>query len=117
MILQYKGFNNNWCYEEAETIVHAKVSVADVIQKYKNDFTKDKDTLSFVKGLQEVVDKFIQNETQCSNEIVYHITNPFDEMKNVDVVTLEDKNKQVTYVFENSVYLLNSRGQTVQKLA
>ena len=64
-----------------------------------------------------VVDRLIREETHCGDEIVYHIDKPFDQMDNVIVVTLNDKNKNITYVFESGVFLLNSKGQTVQKLA
>ena len=67
--------------------------------------------------MHKAVDRLIREETHCSDEIVYHIDKPFDQMENVTVVTLNDKNKNVTRVFESGVYLLNSKGQTVQKLA
>ena len=35
MILQYKGFNNNWIYEEAETITHAVVWVGKETRDYR----------------------------------------------------------------------------------
>lgn len=35
MILQYKGFNNNWCYEEAETIIFANVWVGKETKDYR----------------------------------------------------------------------------------
>lgn len=128
MILQYKGFNNNWCYEEAETIIYATVLVGKVTSKYrnggaeyKNKYANSDDTevigLSYVNKMREEVDNLIVNETGCSDEIVYLINKPFDEMENVTVVTLNDKCKNTTYVFDSDVYLLNSKGQTVQRLA
>lgn len=130
MILQYKGFNNNWCYEEAETITQAVVWVGKETRdyrkggerynkKYENLHGLDiaKADLAFVKEMHEAVDRLIRKETHCDGEIVYHIDKPFDQMENVTVVTLNDKNKNITRVFESGVYLLNSKGQTVQRLA
>ena len=37
MILQYKGFNNNWCYEEAETIIFANVWVGKEFPNMKQN--------------------------------------------------------------------------------
>lgn len=131
MILQYKGFNNNWVYEEAEIITSAVVWVGKETHDYRRDGDKYKEKyknlhgleiaeadLSYVQEMHEAVDKLIREETHCgSGEIVYHIDKPFDQMENVTVVTLNDKNKNITRVFESGVYLLNSKGQTVQKLA
>ncbi len=68
--------------------------------------------------MHEAVDRLIKEETHCGDDIVYHIApTRFDNMENVVVATLQDKNKHVTRVFnpDGGVYLLNSRGQTVQK--
>ena len=137
MILQYKGFNNNWVYEEAEVITSAVVWVGKETRDYRkggvryekkySELYKDGKTpeqsdlnkvdLDYVAEMHKAVDRLIREETHCGDEIVYHIDKPFDQMENVTVVTLNDKNKNVTRVFESGVYLLNSKGQTVQKLA
>lgn len=137
MVLQYKGFNNNWIYEEAEVITSAVVWVGKETcayrkggvryekkysELYKNGKTPDQSDLNkvdldYVAEMHKAVDRLIREETHCGDEIVYHIDKPFDQMENVTVVTLNDKNKNVTRVFESGVYLLNSKGQTVQKLA
>lgn len=134
MILQYKGFNNNWCYEEAETIIFANVWVGKETRDYRKDGMRHKFhteklqkcsseeereslKLKYVQEMHNAVDKLIKEETNCYDNIVYHIDSRFDDMENVSVVTLMDKNKTITYVFENGVYLLNNRGQTVQRIA
>ena len=134
MILQYKGFNNNWCYEEAETIVFANVWVGKETRDYRKDGVRynlhteklqkcgseeerESLRLKYVQEMHNAVDKLIKEETNCYDNIVYHIDGRFDDMENVSVVTLMDKNKTITYVFENGVYLLNNRGQTVQRIA
>lgn len=133
MILQYQGFKNNWCYEEADTIVFAKVWVGKVTRDYRQGGTqhkthteeltkcnseKERDSLKlkYVQDMQDAVNKLIKEETNCYDDIVYHIEGRFDEMENVAIVTLMDKNKMVTYVFDDGVYLLNSRGQTVRRI-
>ena len=135
MILQYKGFNNNWIYEEADTITHAVVWVGKETRdyrdggarhslKYSEEYmrgrSKEEVDLAYVNEMHKAVDKLIKEETYCCDDIAYHIGSlRFDEMENVVVITLQDKHKYVTRVFTQGggVYLLNSRGQTVQKLA
>lgn len=124
MILQYKGFNNNWVYEEAEVITHAVVYVGKETRDYRKGGIRyeqkqklNQDDLAYISEMRKAVDKLIIKETHCNDEIVYHIDKPFDEIENVVVVSLNDRNKNVTHVFEDGVYLLNSRGQTVQRLA
>ncbi len=135
MILQYKGFNNNWIYEEADTVAHAVVWAGKETRdyreggvrcslKYSEEYmhgrSKEEVDLSYTREMHEAVDRLIKEETHCSDDIVYHIAQTrFDEMENVVVVTLQDKNKYITRVFnqDGGVYLLNSRGQTVQRLA
>lgn len=136
MILQYKGFNNNWCYEEAETISFANVYVGDVVRKYSRDgeaykeierkikekypdgVDRDGLTLAFAQEEHEAVNNIIIQETNCGDDIIYHINGKFSDMQNVCVVMMKDKNKYVgTRVFAEGVYLLNNHGQTVQRLA
>ena len=130
MILRYKGFNNNWTYEEAEIITHAVVWVGKEIRDYRDSlkysedhmrgYKKEEVDLALMREMHEAVDRLIKEETHCCDDIVYHIgPTRFDELENVVVITLQDKNKYVTRVFnpDGDVYLLNSEGQTVQKLA
>ncbi len=133
MILQYKGFKNNWCYEEANTITWANVWVGKETRDYRkngvryNLYIKDRDKLrgqciaeldlKYVKEMHEAVDRLIKKETNCSDNIIYLIGDKrFDELENVCVVTLKDKDKYTTYVFVEGVYLLNNSGGTVQKI-
>ena len=136
MILQYKGFNNNWCYTEAETIVWANVWVGKETRDYRKNGArwklhqeelskctteeeKQNLQLKYAKEMHEAINKLIQKETQCYKDIIFHVNCPFDEMENVCVVSLMDKNQAipVTNVFDNGVYLLNNHGQTVQRIA
>lgn len=135
MILQYKGFNNNWIYEEAETITYAVVWVGKETRdyrkggvrhsyKYSEEYmrgrTKEVVDRAYADEMHKAVNRLIKEETHCSDDIVYYInSSKFSEMENVVVVTLQDKHKYITRVFnqDGGVYLLNSRGQTVQKLA
>lgn len=131
MILQFKGINNVWCYEEAEQIRWANVWVGSETRDYREGGEKwkrirgdhedglDKSGLGlkYVTEMHKAVDKLIKTETNCGDEIVYYVNSPFNQLENVCVVTLTDKNKNITYVFEDGVYLLNNRGQTVQRIA
>lgn len=117
MILQYKGFNNNWCYEEADTITSAVVYVGEVAESYRKKKNEYKDEILYADEVSKAVHELIIRETCCEDNIAFHTGNPLDQLGNVVVVTLNDRNKNVTRVFENGVYLLNSSGQTVQRLA
>ena len=131
MILQYKGFNNVWIYEEAEIISYSVVYVGDITAQYREDGSAYKDSnaksedeysefcLKLVSKMHKQVDKKIIEETHFPDEIVYHVDVPFNQLENVTVVSMRGKNKYVTRVFENGggVYLLNGTGQTVQRLA
>lgn len=115
MILQYRGFKENWCYEEADQISYANVYVGDVIKEYsKKEYGDD---LERARAIHNAVDEYLKKETGCyTDEIIYHV-GTFTDMNRVCVVMLDDKNKHITRVFyKNSVYLLNNRGQTVQRL-
>jgi hypothetical protein len=117
MILQYKGFKENWCYEEAEQISYANVYVGDVIEQVlEKEYSNG---LEQAKAMQNAVDEILKKETGCySDEIIYHTEGIFKDMKHVCVVMLDDKNKHITRVFyKNTAYLLNNRGQTIQRLS
>lgn len=134
MILQYKGFKNNWCYEEAETITHANVYVGVVTRDYRvggarhklyeeqlqsceTEEAREELRLGFLTEMHKAVNRYIKQETHCCDEIAYHIDEPFENMENVSVVTLADRHRTVTRVFKNGAYLLNNRGQTVHCIA
>lgn len=142
MILQHRGFNNNWCFEEAETIIYANVLVGKETRDYRENGVRwqihqeelkkcadkneeDELKLKYVREMHNAVDRLIKKETNCSNDIIYNINCTFDKLEDVCVVTLMDKSKIITRVFNiadmsdkyhKDVYLLNNRGQTVQKL-
>lgn len=116
MILKYRGYNENWCYEEAEQISWANVYVGDVIKEYsKKEYKND---LLKMQAIHDAVDEHLRKETGCyDDEIIYHVET-FTDMKNVCVVILDDKNKYIVRVFyKNSAYLLNNRGQPIQRLS
>ena len=133
MILQYRGSKNNWCYEEANTIIWANVNVKEAINKYRvggekyaqrkfelenNPMNARETSLKFSCDMHNEVNELIKKETNCANDIIYLIGDLiFTEMDNVCVVTLQDKNKLITYVFNSGVYILNNSGGTVQKIA
>lgn len=113
MILQYKGFNNNWTYEEANqiTVSTAEVTIADI---KANDAEEE---LNLIKKFSEQIEEEIISATHGIN-ITYLTNKPIYKCGNVKVVILSDKNKEVTYVFdmEQEVYLLNDSGKTIRKV-
>ena len=118
MILQYRGYKNNWCYEEAEQISYSNINVEDVIKEYSSK--EYNDDLERARAIPNAVDEYLKKETGCyGDEIIYHTGEcSFMDMHNISVVMLGDKNKHITRVFyKNTAYLLNNRGQTIQKLS
>ena len=119
MILQYKGYKNNWCYEEANTITYSVVYVGDILKHINSIEMKFENSLDEARYIQEQVDKYILEETGCTN-IVYNIGDtPFKDMKNIYVVNLSGDgrdDKYITHVFTKGVYLLNNSGKTIQKI-
>jgi hypothetical protein len=64
MVLQYKGFKNNWCYEEGERIVWANVYVGGVLEGYTHP-----QTLEEAQTMHKRVDDVIREETATENDI------------------------------------------------
>lgn len=113
MILQYKGFNNNWTYEEAETITVATVEVT----KAKIEANDSDEELNLIKDVSEKIDQEIRGATNCAN-ITYITQKPIYELGYAKVAMISDKNKDCAYVFDvnTEVYLLNNSGKTVRKM-
>lgn len=129
MILQYKGFNNNWTYIYADEITFANVYIG----KESNDYVKDgirynlyleennidpyKDSYYIQEGYN-AINKIIQKETHCCDDIIW-VTDEKDRFKlqNVCIVMISSKNIIRTYAFDNGAYMLNDYGKTIVRLA
>lgn len=113
MILQYKGYNASWVYEDAEKIALStvEISIADI---------KEQDTekqLLEIRKISELIEEEIITATSCTN-IVYLTDVPLWRCGCVYVVVLSDRGKERTYVFDmdKEVYLLSNDGKTVRKV-
>ena len=133
MFLQYKSFNNNWTLEEAESITYAYLDIDEITSKYRNcaDLTdkeklhergKPEFDLARAEKMHKEVTDYIIKETHAGDDIVFCIGDlQFSKMTHITIAMLSSKNKRISYVFDRadknkSVYILNSCGQTVQKL-
>lgn len=116
MILQYRGYKNNWCYEEAERVSSAFVNVDKIIKEAKAQATGD--PLEQYKFVCDAVFDHIDEELgSFDSEKIFHCDKMLYDLTSVCAVMLEDKNKNITRIFSDTdVYLLNSKGQTVQKI-
>lgn len=119
MILQYRGYNNNWCCRESKEITYAHLQLKDLIGNINiigGSSMSAEDNLKNTQHIHKCVDEYIYKQTGCSGNIIYLIGDlKFSHMNNIIVVMLDDKN----YAFvrgDKRVYMLNSAGQTVQKL-
>ena len=128
MILQYKGYNNNWTYIYADEITFANVYIG----KESNDYVKDglrynyyleennKDPYKDSHYIQEgynAIDKIIKNETHCDDNIIWVIDEKDRfKLQNVCVVMISSKNIIRTYVFDSGAYMLNDSGKTIMRL-
>lgn len=114
MILQYKGFNNNWTYEEANqiTVSTAEISIAEI------EKSNPEQSLKVIRDISEKIEEEIVSQTHAGAEIIYLTNKPIYRCGTVNVVILSDKNKEVTYVFdtEQEAYLLNNAGKTIRKI-
>lgn len=130
MILQYKGFNRNWCYTEAETVTYVTIDVSDTIRKVKNQLVNqnvndstDADNLSRLRVIREAVEKQIADETSWGGSLIYMTEGSIEDADSLCIVMLErgdSASTNVVYVFSagkrKTVYLLNSDGKTVNRI-
>jgi hypothetical protein len=115
MVIQYKGFNDGWCYEEADTVYVKTLFVSDLLDHYKdctelNDFSEMYDKLNLC----------IQNECSCDSP-VYLTKKETKDLDRINVVILGTGSKcsipcGKVYVFDSDFYLLNDSGKTVQHI-
>lgn len=113
MILQYRGFNENWTYEEADSITTATVAITKA-EIHEDDSDKE---LEKIRYFAEQIHKEIQEATKCNN-MVFITDKPLYSLGYVKLAILREKNKEVTYVFDafKEVYLLSNSGKTVKRL-
>lgn len=129
MILQYKGFNNNWTYIYADEITFAIVYIGKESDDYVKDGLRYKyyleengaDPYKDIHYIQEgynAIDAIIKKETHCDDDIIW-VTDEKDRFKlqNICVVMISSKNIIRTYAFDNGAYMLNDSGKTVMRLA
>lgn len=113
MILQFKGFKNNWSYADADLITATVVKIT----KEKICGNDSVEELRLIQEISQKIDCEIRKETNGAN-LTYIFDKPIYECGCAKVVMLSDKNKDVTYVFDmdKEVYLLNDSGKTIRKL-
>lgn len=113
MILQYKGYNDSWVYEDAEKIV---VSTVEISIAHITEENAEKQ-LEEIRKISEQIEGEIIADTSCTN-ITYLTEPPLWRCGCVSVVMLSDKGKERTYVFDmdKEVYLLSNDGKTVRKV-
>lgn len=114
MILQFRGYKNNWVYEYAESIAISTVEItkADI-------HTEDnEEELSIIKDISSKIEQEIKDATSCGKDIVYITDKLPHELGYVKVAVLANENKHIAYVFDTNreVYLLNDNGKTVRRV-
>lgn len=113
MILQYKGYNDSWVYEDAEKIAVStvEISIACITEE---DTEKQ---LEEIRKISEQIEGEIIAATSCTN-IAYLTDVPLWRCGCANAVMLSGKGKERTYVFDmdKEVYLLNNDGKTVGKV-
>ena len=110
MVLQFRGYKNNWVYQSAKTIAITEVEIT------KADInTKDKEEeLSVIKEVASEIEHEIRSAIGCGDYITYIVDKPLYELGLVKVAVLGED----TYVFDTNreVYLLNDNGKTVRRV-
>ena len=128
MILQYKGYNNNWTYIYADEITFARVYIGKETKDYVKDgiryniYIKEKGVdpyqdPSYVQEYHQAIDKVIYDATHCDKEIIWVVDKNILKLENVTVVMISSKNLIRTYVFDTGAYMLNDCGKTIMRLA
>ncbi len=114
MILQFRGYRNNWVYEYAESIAVSTLEItkADI---HAEDSEEE---LKIIKDISSKIEQEIRDETGCGKDIVHITDKPLYELGYVKVAVLADENKHIAYVFDTNreVYLLNDNGKTVRRV-
>lgn len=114
MILQFRGYKNNWVYEYAESVAISTVEVtrADI---HAEDSEEE---LRIIKNISSKIEQEIKDETGCGKDIVYITDKALYELGHVKVAVLADEDKHIAYVFDigREVYLLNDNGKTVRRV-
>lgn len=113
MILQYKGYNDSWVYEDADKIAVSttEISIAKITEENAEK------QLEEIRKISEQIEEEIIAATHCIN-ITYLTDMPLWRCGCVNVVTFSDAGKERTYVFDmdKEVYLLSNDGKTVRKM-
>lgn len=114
MILQFRGYKNNWVYEYAESIAISTVEIT----KAEIHAEDAKEELTIAKNISSKIEQEIKEQTGCGKDIVYITYKPLYELGYVKVAVLADENKHIAYVFDTDreVYLLNDNGKTVRRV-
>ena len=124
MILEYKGFNNVWCFEEARHIAWANVEIVTVRQQFEERLKAEKTTeeeaalrCDFRMAVSQKIATELNRDIDTINYMIGNIE--LEILDNICAVVLCDRDINATYVFEQGrgVYILNSKGQTVQRIA
>lgn len=113
MILQYKGYNDSWVYEESDKIAIATTEIT-IAQITAEDIEEQ---LLEIRKISERIEEEIIAATSCTN-ITYLTEPPLWRCGCVNVVMLSDKGKERTYVLDmdKEVYLLSNDGKTVRRV-
>lgn len=114
MILQFRGYKNNWVYEYAESIAVSTVEIS----KAEIHAEDGEEELIIIKDVSSKIEQQIKDGTGCGKDIVYITDKPLYELGYVKVAVLADENKHIAYVFDTNreVYLLNDNGKTVRRV-
>lgn len=114
MILQFRGYKNNWVYEYAESIAISTVEITKADIHVENS----EEELSIIKDISSKIEQEIKDATGCGKDIVYITDKPLYELGHVKVAVLANENKHIAYVFDanREVYLMNDNGKTVRRV-
>lgn len=112
MILQYRGFKNNWVFEDSEIIATTKLNLNDFINKPSE--RRIMIGIDGIKELHERIDGIIRNEIgDLDGRITYFVGDVnFSDLELVSIVMLKNK----IYVLNSEAYLLNDSGKTISKI-
>lgn len=105
MILKYRGYGNNWCFKEGDSIVTAKVKTTEISGTDGNDMFND---------CYRELEHRIREEVKADR---VHFIGEVFSLPVIAVVAVGGVGGYSdTYAISTEAYLLNDNGKTIERL-
>lgn len=106
MIVQYRGYDGNWCYKQSSFVSCARIEIKDII-------TQPRET---IEDLFSVIYDHVCSKTGFllrNRDVDFIDDENIVNANHVIAITLDEKR---IYITTHEVYILNDQGGTVQHI-